>query len=244
MLESGDLIIFLVFALVAEILGTIGGFGSSLLFVPLASFFFDFQSVLAITGFFHLSSNVSKLALFRKGINKNVVLWVGLPAVVFSILGSVLSQFFNAIFLEGALAFFLLSFSLFFLLSPSFKLIVNRKSAFLGGSASGLAAGLVGTGGAIRGLTLAAFNLPKDAFIATSAFIDLGVDLGRSSVYFFNGYFKNEHIIIVLQLVVIGFVGSYIGKWVLQFVSERVFKIIVLVLVLSTGLYLMAKPFL
>ena len=59
--------IFIILSLIAEVLGTIGGFGSSVFFVPIANFFFDFQSVLGITALYHLSSNVSKIAFFKKG---------------------------------------------------------------------------------------------------------------------------------------------------------------------------------
>ena len=65
---------FLLLAMIAEITGTIGGFGSSVFFVPIASFFFDFQSVLGLTAIFHLSSNISKIALFRKGLNKKLLI--------------------------------------------------------------------------------------------------------------------------------------------------------------------------
>ena len=60
-------VIFLLLALFAEVIGTIGGFGSSVFFVPLGNFYFDFYSVLGLTAIFHLSSNVSKIFLFNQG---------------------------------------------------------------------------------------------------------------------------------------------------------------------------------
>ena len=72
------LIYFILLALLAEILGTVGGFGSSLFFVPIAGLFFDFHSVLGITALFHLSSNISKIALFRKGFDKKLVINIGI----------------------------------------------------------------------------------------------------------------------------------------------------------------------
>ncbi len=47
----------------AEIFGTVGGFGSSVFFVPMASYFLDFQTVLGVTALFHLSSNMTKMDL-------------------------------------------------------------------------------------------------------------------------------------------------------------------------------------
>lgn len=57
-------ILFLLLALLAEIVGTIGGFGSSVFFVPFTNLFFDFHTVLGITAIFHLSSNISKILSF------------------------------------------------------------------------------------------------------------------------------------------------------------------------------------
>jgi len=65
--------LFLLLALIAEILGTIGGFGSSVFFVPLANFYFDFETVLGLTAVFHVFSNLSKIAQFRKGLDKKLI---------------------------------------------------------------------------------------------------------------------------------------------------------------------------
>jgi len=80
--------VFLLLALVAEIIGTIGGFGSSVFFVPLGNFYFDFHSVLGLTAIFHLSSNLSKIFLFKKGLDKRLLIYIGIPSILFrNILG-------------------------------------------------------------------------------------------------------------------------------------------------------------
>ena len=85
--------VFLVLALITEIIGTVSGFGSSILFVPTASLFFDFKAVLGITAVFHVFSNLSKITLFRKGINKDIAIKLGIPAVLFVILGAILTKY-------------------------------------------------------------------------------------------------------------------------------------------------------
>lgn len=92
--------IFLFLALLAEIFGTIGGFGSSVFFVPIANFYFDFESVLGLTAIFHLSSNLSKIVLFKKGLDKRLLLNMGIPSVLFVLIGGLLTKAFNSIFLE------------------------------------------------------------------------------------------------------------------------------------------------
>ena len=84
--------IFFVLALLAEIIGTISGFGSSILFVPIASIFIDFKLVLGITAVFHVFSNITKIVLFKHGINKDIIIKLGIPAVIFVIIGALLTK--------------------------------------------------------------------------------------------------------------------------------------------------------
>lgn len=230
------LYLFITLALISEILGTLGGFGSSMFFVPVASYFFDFHSVLGITALFHLSSNISKIALFRKGFDKRLVLTIGIPAVLFVIAGAYLSSFVNTRLAMIILSAFLIVLSLLLMRYKTLQLPPTNLNSVTGGALSGLTAGLLGTGGAIRGLTLAAFNLDKERFIATSAIIDLGIDFSRSIVYFSNGYIHQHDYYLVPILLVVGVTGTFIGKKLLTRFSETQFRYAVLILVLMTGL--------
>jgi hypothetical protein len=228
-------------ALLAEILGTVGGFGSSLFFVPIASFFLDFHSVLGITAIFHVSSNITKIAFFRKGFDKNLVIWVGIPAVIFVIIGAYISKFLQTVLLEILLAIFLIVTSLFFIIFKNTTIKPTIKNSIFGGVFSGLIAGVVGTGGAIRGITLASFNLTIQTFIATSAIIDLGIDASRSVVYFLNGYIHTHDLYLIPLLLIASIAGTYIGKIILNQISQEKFKLIVLLLILATGIITLLK---
>ena len=228
--------IFLLLAFLAEVIGTIGGFGSSVFFVPVANFYFDFESVLGMTALFHVASNLSKIAQFRKGLDKRLIFYLGIPAVIMVIIGGILSQYFETIYLELALGGFLILLSLVFLIRKNLVVKDGNKEAIIGGALSGLMAGMLGTGGAVRGLTMAAFNLEKNAFIATSAVIDFGVDFSRSVVYFFNGYIKEEILIYIPFLVLIGWTGTWVGKRILRRISQERFKSIALLLILGIGI--------
>jgi uncharacterized protein len=231
-----DILLFTLLALIAEIIGTISGFGSSVFFVPVAAYFFDFHSVLGITALFHVFSNLSKIYFFKRGVNWRIVLYLGIPAILFVSFGAYLSKFFDSTILEVILAFFLIGFSILFLVAQNFIIKPTHANSVIGGSISGFVAGLLGTGGAIRGMTLAAFNLNKDVFIATSAVIDFGVDLSRGVVYFSNGYMHWHDLKYLLILIVVSIVGTYIGKLVLDKVSETTFKRIVLFVILGIGI--------
>lgn len=235
------LVYFILLALVAEVLGTVGGFGSSLFFVPIAAYFLDFHSVLGITALFHVSSNLSKIVLFKKGFDRQLVLSMGVSAVLFVIAGAYLSRFFTGDMLELLLAVFLILISLTFLLFRNITVQPTRVNAFNGGALSGIAAGMLGTGGAIRGIVLTAFNLKMDVFIATSAIIDLAIDVSRSIVYTMNGYVHMHDLYLIPILLVVSVTGTYIGKQLLKRVSEKQFRSFVLVLILATGILSLIK---
>lgn len=235
------LLLFILLALLAEILGTVGGFGSSLFFVPMASFFLDFHVVLGITAIFHVSSNLTKIAFFRKGIDKKLIIWLGIPAIIFVIIGAYLSKSIKSNILEMLLAIFLIVISLTFLKFNKLVVKPSKRNSIFGGVLSGLVAGVIGTGGAIRGVTLAAFNLNISTFIATSAIIDLGIDFSRSIVYYTNGYIKKEHIYLIPLLLICSVLGTFIGKKILERISEEKFKSIVLFLILITGITTLVK---
>lgn len=228
--------LFLILAFIAEVLGTLSGFGSSILFVPLASLFFDFKEVLAITAIFHVFSNLSKIALFRKGIEKNIALKLGVPAVIFVIIGAALTSFIPTKQIEVVMSVIILLLAIYLIINFNRIVKPTDKNLILGGVVSGFLAGIAGTGGAVRGITLAAFQLPKDVFIATSALIDLGVDTSRAIIYTSSGYFNMALWVLIPFLIVIGLLGSYVGKRILEKTSEKMFRYIVLVVISVTAI--------
>ncbi len=233
---GGQYFIFFVLALLAEIIGTISGFGSSILFVPLASLVLDFKIVLGITAVFHVFSNLSKIYLFRQGIDRNIAIKLGIPAVLFVTLGAWLTNYIPQKEIEMGMNIIIICLALYLMSGHHKRLKESNSNLYLGGTVSGFLAGLIGTGGAIRAITLAAFNLEKDAFIATSALIDMGVDSSRAIVYIASGYFHQEHIILIPFLIIISIAGSYAGKRILQYIPEKVFQYIVLGVILLTSL--------
>ena len=236
-----NLALFFALALVAEIIGTVSGFGSSILFIPLAALFFDFKIVLGITAAFHVFSNVFKIILFRKGVDRYVILYLGIPAVISVVIGAVLTAYIPVEIIEMAMSVVVLAIAVYMIFNQRMALNKSNTNLIIGGTVSGFLAGLVGTGGAIRGLTLTAFELEKNAFVATSAVIDLGVDASRAGIYIWNGYFQSEHIKLIPMLIAIAFVGSYIGKLILARTSALFFRYAVLFVVISTSIWQLIK---
>ncbi len=129
--------IFYVLALIAEILGTLSGFGSSILFVPLASYFFDVKYVLGITAIFHVFSNLSKIYLFHEHMDKNILIKLGIPAIVFVILGAILSKYIPTYYLEIALCLVLALVAIFLLIYSKKGLDLTDRNLITSGVFSG-----------------------------------------------------------------------------------------------------------
>lgn len=98
-----------------------------------------------------------------------------------------------------------------------------------------MTAGLVGTGGVLRGAFMTMFALPKEQYIATIATVALIVDFTRIPIYFGNGFLDKDLWILIPILFVVAFVGSWIGKRVVKVISETIFRKIILgaIIVLS-----------
>src|SRR3989337_2588625 len=87
---SPEIFLFLVFAFLAEVVGTLAGFGSSMILVPLTALFVDVKTTIAVVGLFHFFGQVVDLFLWGRYINWRITaLFAGL-GVVFSFLGAAL----------------------------------------------------------------------------------------------------------------------------------------------------------
>jgi hypothetical protein len=117
-----NVLLFLILTLIAEIVGTVGGFGSSVFFVSLGQFFFDFQTVLALTGLLHIFSNTAKLVLFRKSIDWKITAWLGITSIVLAIAGAYATRYIDFVYAKLLLGFFLIAFSVVFYARPSITL--------------------------------------------------------------------------------------------------------------------------
>ena len=237
----GNAFLFFLLAFLSEIVGTVGGFGSSVFFVPLAGFFFDFKTVLGITGLLHVFSNIAKLILFRQDIQLKLIWKIGIPSVVLVIVGAWLTSRVTFQYAELLLGIFCVVFAILFWWKPHMKMKANTGNAIAGGGIAGFLAGFIGTGGAIRAITLTSFALEKNVFIATSAAIDFGVDLSRSIVYVNQGYVQGRDWWYLPGLIVIAFLGSYVGKMILNKVPQETFRKIVLFFVFATGVVMTFK---
>jgi hypothetical protein len=227
--------VFFVVAFIAEVVGTIAGFGSSTIALPLSLLFFDFKTALVLVAFLHIFGNIGRVGFFRYGLDKNILIKFGLASVVFSVIGALLVNYTPQENLKGILGLFLIIYS-FLAWFEKLAIKPSNTAAVVGGGLSGFFAGLIGTGGALRGAFLTAFNLPKEKYIATAAAIALAVDATRLPVYLKQGFLSSNFYWFVPVLFVIAIAGSFVGKNVVERLPQALFRKLVLIAILLIGL--------
>ena len=236
---GGD-VVFLLVSFLAAIGATLAGFGSSTLLIPVAVSFFDIKMAVFLVACFHLFNNLFKIRIFRRKIDFRTFILFGIPSIIFAFIGA---RFITVIPLDTVriiLGAFLIFYALFTLVKPKFSVKENKSNAFIGGSLSGLLAGLIGMGGAIRSSFLVAFSLPKEVYIATSALIAVVIDLTRIPTYMFTRAVEwSPEFILIPLLVISAYFGVRIGKILLNKIDQETFRRIVSVALLLAGIKIM-----
>ncbi|MBI4062529.1 sulfite exporter TauE/SafE family protein [Candidatus Gottesmanbacteria bacterium] len=227
-------ILFFISGFVAEVVGTVAGFGSSTIFLPLALLFFDFRTSLVLVAFMHIFGNLGRISFFRHGLDRKLLWSFGLPSVISTFIGALFASYLPQTVLKGILGVFLVGYALVSLIE-NFRLNADRKNIALGGATSGFLAGLIGTGGALRGAFLTAFQLKKEKYIATAAAIAIAVDLTRIPVYVSQGFLEQPYYWYIPVLFIVALTGSYIGKQIVDIIPQKIFRNVVLLGLVLVG---------
>jgi uncharacterized protein len=229
-------ILFFLSALVAEIIGTMAGFGSSTIFLPLALFFVDFKTAIILVAIFHLFGNLGRITFFRQGFDKKIMFQFGVPSVLLSLLGAFLIGILPQSILKLILGIFLIVTSGSLLVKPGLKLPANTGTYVAGGSVTGFITALVGTGGALRATLLQGFNLEKVKYIATAATIALATDVTRIPVYLSQGFLAEQYYLYLPVLFGIALAGSFIGRKIVRRINQELFRKMVLVAIILVSI--------
>lgn len=234
-MELAD-IFFIIIGFFSELVGTMAGFGSSTIYLPLASYLLEFKTALVLVAIFHFFGNMSRIAFFRHALDKKVLLLFGIPSFVLSLIGASLVGDLPQTFLKFILGIFLIAISIMFLLRPKLAFPTNTNSLVLGGGISGFIVGLIGTGGALRAAFLTGLKMDKEKYIATAAVIALGTDATRIPSYVSAGFLLEQYYYLVPILFATAVAGSYVGRKIVTRIDQDKFKRLVLIAVILASI--------
>jgi uncharacterized membrane protein YfcA len=82
------------------------------------------------------------------------------------------------------------------------------------------------------------FGLAKEKYIATIASIALLVDFTRIPLYFDQGFLSREHLHLIPVLLIIAFVGSYIGRKIVNHIPTELLRNIILIGIIVMSIWL------
>lgn len=220
--------LILLLTLVSSFFGTITGFGTSTIMVPVLAIWFPLPEVLLFVGIIHWFGDIWKIYFFKKGINWKLIILFGIPGIIASYFGASIPLSVDANLLKKLLAAFLLVYTIYILFKPKWKLAENNGNALIGGLLSGFFAGIFGVGGAVRGAFLEAFKLSKSTYVFTSGIIAFFIDSSRLLRYYQgNVEIKDFSYSVLIFAIVISFFGAYLAKKLVDIIPQDKFRYIV-----------------
>lgn len=250
-----ELFIIAFASFMASLLTFFSGFGLGTLLMPIVAIFFPPAVAIAITAVVHFANNILKFFLVAKSADIKVLLYFGVPAVIFAFIGAYLLGFLSSIevlyeymlfdknFIVTPIKFTIGLLILFFVLIellPYFsKMALDKKWLPLGGVLSGFFGGLSGNQGAFRSMFLLKAGLSKESFIATGVVLAVMVDSARMIIYK-DSFLQNSDIEwgMVVLATMAAFLGTVVGNKLLKKVSIEFIRIVVsmLLIIISFGL--------
>jgi uncharacterized protein len=233
-------IIVLAVAMGAGGIASVAGFGIGSLLTPLLGIAVGIKVAVVLVSIPHFIGTGLRLTLVRRHVNRRVLLTFGVASAVGGLGGALahsLAQSAGLGKLLGALLVFAGLMEIFGVLR---RIHFNRAAAWAAGGLSGALGGLVGNQGGIRSAAMLAFDVEKEAFVATATAIGLLVDLARMPVYLAtqgNAVVDQWRLVAVATVGVVA--GTLVGKRVLGRIPERRFRQIVAVIILGLGVSLL-----
>lgn len=238
-----EIIPLAILVVIAGGVGTITGFGTSTIMVPILLLFYPVPQTLLFVGVIHWFGNLWKVLLFRGGIRWRLIIAFGLPGIAASFVGASLVFNVSHALLSRILAIVLIGYVVLLLFKESFKIPEGTATAAAGGAASGFMAGVFGIGGAVRGMFLSAFNLPKSVYIATAGAIAIVVDTTRLIAYVAEGT-RLETLLLWGMLVFIpaSLVGAKLAKRIVDKIPQHRFRQVIGAFLLAVAIKLLLFP--
>jgi uncharacterized protein len=230
------------------------GFGLGTILMPVFALFFPVPLAIAATAVVHLANNIFKFSLMARQADWRVAARFSVPAAAAAMAGAALLSLFDRMppvasyelfgsthqltVVKGLIGTLIVLFAVLELWPRFQALAFPPRWLAVGGALSGFFGGLSGNQGALRSAFLIKAGLSKEAFVATGAVSAVIVDASRLLVYgtgFMADHFARSRELFapIMVAMVCAFIGSFLGKRMLQKVTLQSVQMIV-----ATGMFL------
>ncbi len=241
----GEILSITALSFIANIVGTVSGFGVGTIMTPILLLFLPFGQTILLVCILHWFHDIFKMFFFRSGIDWRLFLYFGIPTIFSTFLGALLVTPEQSVVLTSLLGLFLITSVGMMYAVKKFQVPKNWITGMAGGLLSGFFAGVFGIRGAVRSVFMAAFDLRKATFIGTTGAISLLLDSTRLVTYVSRGIRVNQVLLWALILFIpASFLGAYVGKRVVHKIPQKYFRDVVSVFLLIVGVKLLLTPWL
>ncbi|MEX1112417.1 MAG: sulfite exporter TauE/SafE family protein [Candidatus Andersenbacteria bacterium] len=238
-----DIFLLAILTFVAASVGTITGFGTSTIMIPILVLVLPAVEAIFLVAIVHWFGDLWKVMLFRQGVNVRLLILLGGVGLATSYIGASISLGAGEEILMRLLGAFLAGYAIFLVAQKNFRISRGNIAVLIGGALSGFFAGMFGIGGPIRSMFLSAFNLRKAVYIATAGAIGLMVDVTRVVTYVAGGAtLSNRLWWSLLILIPVSFAGAQVARKIVDHVPQKQFRTVVAVFLLLIGLKLILFP--
>lgn len=231
-----DIFFLILAAFFTSAISAVLGMGGGIILLGIMAIIIpDGYMVVAIHGMVQLISNLTRSFIFKKHIKKNIILNY-LPGAIFGLFISaiiiiILIQFYdiksaNEIkvdFLKPLIGVFIL----WFLYGKRLDVRSESPNFFKVGVLSGFCTTFIGATGPLIAPFFLKGNLSKENIIANKAVCQAISHLGKIPIFIFIFHFRYfSELKIILPLIIAVFIGTNIGKKILNHISEFFFRIL------------------
>ena len=234
--DATGLIVLIVAALVGSIVGGVAGFGGGLILLPVIAWVVGVRAAAPVLTVTMLLGNISRIWWSRHEIDAPVTVRYLLGAMPATFLGVALYAGTPSSWLGRIIgAFLIASIPLRRALLSSRVRIRLGHFPILGGLVGLLSVLVVTTGPFVTPFFLA-YGLRRGAFVGTESLCALGMHASRSVAFARYALLGWDTVALGCVLGSTMFAGAWIGRRLLDRMSERVFLLIIEALLLVTGL--------
>jgi len=238
-----EILYITIVTILAGAVGTLTGFGTSTIMVPILLFFLPLPQTLLLVGIVHWFGDIWKVLFFRKGFQWKLIFTFGAAGILASFLGANIVLSVSETLLSRILGGFFVFYVLFLFYDPTFKIPKKSTTAVTGGALSGFLAGIFGVGGAVRSMFLSAYDLPKAVYIATAGAIGFIIDTTRITTYLANGIRLDEiYLWGLLFFIPASLVGAALAKKIIDRIPQEQFRRVIAVFLFVVGVKFLVFP--
>ncbi len=229
-------------AIVASVIGGVAGFGTGVIMIPLIAWTLGVKATVPVLTVAMFLGNGARVWFSRREIEGRVVAAFLVGAVPTSVAGAMLYSRIDSQSISRILGTFLL------VAVPLRRLLTGRgvrvrlRHFPLIGTVFGFLSSLVGSVGPIMSPFFLGYGLRKGAYIATDALCTVGTYFTRGFVFRRYDLMTGSTVAVGLLLGIIMILGAWVGRRLLDRMSERAFLRLIEALLVVFGLQFLLWP--